>query len=121
MGCNNSCSIKTDISINAKRRCVSRCLEKTSVVLIHKRDSKNLIKNYRPISLLPIFRKVFEGLIFNSLFSFFLQNKLFTECQSCFISSDLCVGQLLSITHEIYKSFDCNPPYGIRGLFLDIS
>ena len=34
---------------------------------------------------------------------------------------DSCVSQLLSITHEIYKSFDCNPPVDIRGVFLDIS
>ena len=80
--------------------------KKSNVVPIHKRDSKNLIKNYRPISLLPIFSKVFERLIFNSLFYYFIQNKLFTECQSGFIPGDLCVPQLLSITHEIYKSFD---------------
>ena len=36
----------------------------------------------------------------------FLQNKLFTECQPGFISGDLCIAQLLSITHQIYKSFD---------------
>ena len=29
--------------------------------------------------------------------------------------------QLLSITQEIYKSFDCNPPEDVRGVFLDIS
>ena len=29
--------------------------------------------------------------------------------------------QLLSVTHEIYKSFDCHPPTDIRGTFLDIS
>ena len=34
---------------------------------------------------------------------------------------DSCVSQLLSITHEIYKSFDCHPPTNIRGTFLDIS
>ena len=75
--------------------------KKSNVVPIHKRDSKNLIKNYRPISLLPIFSKVFERLIFNSLFNYFIQNKLFTECQSGFIPGDSCVAQLLSITHEI--------------------
>ena len=80
-----------------------------------------MIKNYRPISLLLIFNKVFEKLIFNSLFNYFIQNKLFTECQSGFIPGDSCVAQLLSITHEIYKSFDCNPSYDIRGTFLDIS
>ena len=34
---------------------------------------------------------------------------------------DSCVAQLLSITHEIYKRFDCNQLYDIRGTFLDIS
>ena len=77
--------------------------KKSNVVLIHKKESKNLIKNYRPISLLPIFGKVFERLVFNMLFNFFLQNKLFTPCQSGFIPGDSCVSQLFSITHEISK------------------
>ena len=71
--------------------------------------------------VLPIFSKVFERLVFNTLFNFFLQNKLFTPCQSGFIPGDSCVSQLLSITHEIYKSFDCHPPTDMRGTFLDIS
>ena len=41
--------------------------KKSNVVSIHKKDSKNLIKNYQPISLLVIFSKVFERLMFNSL------------------------------------------------------
>ena len=28
--------------------------------------------------------------------------------------------QLLSIFHDIYKSFDCNPPLEVSGIFLDI-
>ena len=59
--------------------------------------------------------------MFNSLFSYFIQNKLFTDCQSGFIPGDSCVAQLLSITHEICKSFDWNLPCDIRGTFLDIS
>ena len=46
--------------------------------------------------------------------------KLFAECQSDFIPGDLCVARLLLVTHEIYKSFDCNPPTDTRGIFLDI-
>ena len=38
-----------------------------------------------------------------------------------FISRDSCVHQLLSVTHEIYKSFDANPSLEGRGVFLDIS
>ena len=95
--------------------------KKSNVVPIHKKESKNLIKNYRPINLLPIISKVFERLVFNTLFNFFLQNKLFTPCQPGFIPGDSCVLQLLSITHEIYKSFGCKPPTDMRSTFLDIS
>ena len=31
------------------------------------------------------------------------------------------VSQLLLITHEIYKSFDCHPPTDMKGTFFDIS
>ena len=66
--------------------------KKSNVVQFHKKESKNLIKNYQPISLLPIFRKVSERLVFNTLFNFILQNKLFTPCQSGFITGDSCVS-----------------------------
>ena len=95
--------------------------KKSNVVPIHKKESKSLIKNYRPISLLSIFSKVFERLVFNTLFNFFLKNKLFTSCQSGFIPGDSCVSKLSSITHEIYKSIDCHPLNDMRGAFLDIS
>ena len=88
---------------------------------IHKKESKNLIKNYRPINILPIFSKILERLIFNSMFNFFRQNNLFTKCQSGFIPGDSCVAQLLSITHEIYQSFDCSATRDVKGVFLDIS
>ena len=83
--------------------------KKSNVVPVHKKESKKLIKNYRPISLLPVFSKVFERIIFNSLFNYFPGNKLFTEYQSGFLPGDSCILQFLSITHEIYKCFDCNP------------
>ena len=34
------------------------CWKKANVVPIHTKESKNLLKNYRPISLLPIFGKI---------------------------------------------------------------
>ena len=95
--------------------------KKRNIIPVQKKESKNCLKNYRPISLLPIFSKIFERLIFNALFNFFVQNQLFTDCQSGFIPGNSCVSQLLSITQEIHKSFDCNPPEDVRGVFLDIS
>ena len=94
----------------------------SNVVPIHEKESKNLIKNYGLISLLSIFSELFERLVFNALFNIIVQKKkLFTPCQSGFIPGDSCVSQLLSTTHEIYRSIDCHPTADIRGTFLDIS
>ena len=95
--------------------------KKANIIPVHRKESKNCLKNYRPIILLPIFSKIFERLIFNALFNFFVQNQLFTDCRSGFIPDDSCISQLLSITQEIHKSFDCDPPEDVRGVFLDIS
>ena len=43
--------------------------ERANVVPIHKKNEKNLKENYRPISLLPIFGKILEKLIYESLYS----------------------------------------------------
>ena len=64
------------------------------------------LKNYRPISLLPICAKNFERLIYNDLFIFFTDNNLISPNQSGFRPGDSCVNQLIAITHEICKSFD---------------
>ena len=53
-------------------------MKKGNVVPVHKKEENNLLKNYRPISLLPIFSKVIERIIYNSLFNHFISNKLFT-------------------------------------------
>ena len=91
------------------------------IIPVHKKENKNLIKNYRPISLLPIFGKIFEKIIYNNLFRYFEDNKFLSDKQSGFRAGDSCVSQLLAITNEIYKSFDCNPALETRGVFLDIS
>ena len=95
--------------------------KKANVTPIHKKQSKNIVKNYRPISLLPILGKVFEKVIYNNLFKHLQSNKLLSENQSGFRSGDSCVSQLIAITHEIYKSFDGDPSLETRGIFLDIS
>ena len=82
---------------------------------------KRTIKNYRPISLLPIFSKVFEKLIFTSLYSYLIGNNLISDKQSGFIKGDSTINQLLSITHMIQSAFDCDTPKEVRSIYLDIS
>ena len=85
---------------------------------MHKMNEKNLVKNYRPISLLPVCGKIFETIIFNSIFNYFSTSNLLSPHQSGFRPNDSCLNQLLYITHEIILSFDRE----VGGIFiLDMS
>ena len=57
--------------------------------------------------------------MFTKMFNFFIENKLISLNQSGFKPGDSCINQLLSITHEIYESFDVG--LEVRSVFLDIS
>ena len=57
--------------------------------------------------------------MFNEMFKFFIDNELISSKQSGFKPGDSCVNQLVSITNQIYESFD--EGQGFRGVFLDIS
>ena len=80
--------------------------KKANVVPVHKKGDKQILKNYRPVSLLPICGKIFERLIYNNLFEYFIENDLMSQNQSGFKPGDSCINQLISITHEIYQSFE---------------
>ena len=49
---------------------VSIRMEKKKSFLLHKKGDKQVLKNSRPVSLLPVCGKIFERLIFNEMFSF---------------------------------------------------
>ena len=70
-----------------------------------KKGDKHCIKNYRPVSLLPICGKVFERLLYNNMFSFFSENDLISPKHSEFRPGDSCTNQLLSQAHEILSPF----------------
>ena len=53
------------------------------------------------------------------MFIYFSANKLISKNQSGFQPGDSCINQLLSITHEIFTSFDNG--LEVRNVFLDIS
>ena len=53
------------------------------------------------------------------MLNFFAENNRISRHQSVFKPGDSCINQLISITHELYKSFDDGPE--VRGIFLDIS
>ena len=95
--------------------------ERSNIIPVHKKNDKQLVKNYRPIFLLPIFGKIFEKIIFNKIYHFLLEERLLNPNKCGFRQSDSCINQLFAITHEIFEAFDCNPTLEVRSVFLDIS
>ena len=49
---------------------------KANVASVHKKGDKQNSKNYRPLSLLSICGKIFERLIYNNIFEYFIGNGL---------------------------------------------
>ena len=92
--------------------------KKANVVPIYNKESKQLVKNNRSVSLLPICGKIFQRLIYNEVYPYLIDNNLISSHQSGFKGGDSCINRFLSITHEIYKSFD--EGFEVRGVFLDI-
>ena len=96
-------------------------MEYANIVPVHKTNEKNLKENYRPISLLPIFRKILEKLMYDSLYSHLVSHELLNPNQSGFRPGDSTINQLLQITHTIFKALYCHPPLDVRSVYLDIS
>ena len=42
--------------------------KKSNIIPVHKEGGKQIIDNYRPVSLSPISGKIFKKLLFNSIF-----------------------------------------------------
>ena len=92
-----------------------------NVTPVYKKSNKQLAKNYRSISLLPLCGKIFEKIIFNSLYQYLTQNNLITSNQSGFRPKDSTPNQLLYLVSEIHESFEDPKSLEVRAVFLDIS
>ena len=95
--------------------------KRANVIPVHKKGSRQSKRNYRPISLLPIFGKIFEKIIFEEIYRHLCDNDLLSIHQSGFRPGDSTINQLLVITHRIYSGFEEIPSKESRAVFLDLS
>ena len=56
-----------------KSSCYPDIWKKANIIPVHKKNHKQLVENYRPVSLLPIFGNIFEKIIFNRIYNFLLE------------------------------------------------
>ena len=91
---------------------------KANVLPVHKKESRQIKKNYRPISLLSIYGKIFKKVIFDAIYEHLTDNQLLTSNQSGFLPGDSTINQLLYITHRIYAALKF-PSRETRAEFLE--
>lgn len=66
--------------------------EKANVVLVYKKGDQKILKNYLLVFLLPVFGNLFEKLIFNRMFKFFMENDLTLSNQSGYKPGGSCIN-----------------------------
>ena len=92
-----------------------------NVTPIFKKGDKQLIANYRPISILPLCGKIFEKIIFNYLYKHLTTHHLIAKNQSGFRPGDSTTNQLIGLVDEIHQAFVSTKSLEVRAVFLDIS
>ena len=81
-------------------------MEWKKATVVHKKRDHQCVKSYRLVVLLPVFSKIFQRLIYSSMFTHFLDNNLISSNQTVFKPGDSCINKLIAITHDIFKGFD---------------
>ena len=90
------------------------------VIPVYKnKGSKNMFDNYRPISLLPVFSKVLEKLIYDSVFEFLVRYQILFETQYGFRKGRNTTHAILDFIKTIEEAIESNQ-YAI-GIFCDLS
>ena len=93
-------------------------LKIAQVSLIHKKEDTVTVSNYRPISLLSVFSKIFEKAMYYRIYSFLCKYKLINTNQFCFSSNPSTKHALVSLIETIKKFLDNDEI--VLGVFIDL-
>ena len=94
-------------------------LKLAKVIPLYKGDSKYILSNYRPVSVLPVLSKILERLMYNRLISFINEHKLLYRLQFGFRSDHSTAMALMTLVDNISSSI--NNGELTLGVFLDFS
>ena len=94
-------------------------LKIAKVVPIFKNGDKSQVSNYRPISILPIFSKIFEKAMFDRLLKYLDKYNILTTSQYGFRPNHSTYMPILNLTDLITTNFE-EKNYTI-GIFIDLA
>ena len=88
------------------------------IIPLHKSGDTMNITNYRPVSVLPVFSKIFERLVYNRLISFIEKHDLLYKFQFGFRAKHSANMALITLVDKITTAIDKGDI--VIGLFLDL-
>ncbi|MCP4491940.1 MAG: hypothetical protein GY820_32245, partial [Gammaproteobacteria bacterium] len=86
---------------------------------IYKKGNEELLENYRPISILPIFGKIFEKVIYSRLHEFLVSNNVISDQQFGFRKGHSTSHALNYSADETNKQLSSGKH--VMGIFIDLS
>lgn len=94
-------------------------LKIAKVVPIYKNNDTSIINNYRPVSILSVFSKVFEKIMYDRIIKFIDKHKLLYDFQFGFRKNYNTNLALITLVDKISKALDSGK--NVVGVFLDFS
>ena len=88
------------------------------VIPLYKGENNQLIHNYRPISVLPFFSKIFEKIIYKYVLDFFDDNNILYDHQFGFRKHHSTSHAVITLVERVTKALDTGKI--IVGVFLDL-
>jgi len=96
-------------------------LKKAKVIPIYKTSRHDLMKNYRPISLLPSFSKIFEKIMFNKIMSFLNSQNILYKHQYGFRPKHSTIHPVLHLLSKCAEFNNTQPKKYTMSIFCDLS
>jgi hypothetical protein len=95
------------------------CIKTAKVSPLFKTGDKTLLKNYRPIAILPICSKIFEGVLLNRIEEHLSSNELLCKYQFGYTKKSSCESAVLHVMNQIYQNLENKQV--TAALFIDLT
>ena len=93
-------------------------LKLAKVIPIYKSEDEQLLQNYRPISVLPFFSKIYEKIMYKYVVNFLDINNILYHNQFGFRSSHSTNHAIITLVDKVAKALDTGKI--VVGVFLDL-
>ena len=109
------------INQSLSHRIIPQQMKTAKVIPIHKSADPSLLKNYRPVSLLPAFSKLLERIVFSQLMTFLTSNSILYNHQYGFRPKHSTTHPIIHLLNHCASSSSKSDPELTLAALCDIS